>query len=713
MILATTPSLANTPVPGSTEEQEFRQKLNQAIEKTDQSAKLLRQQIAQSTNAPFLPDLYVQLGDLMSQKALTLYYIQMERDSKLESGEKPKVEDSKDVVNATKEAIQTYQLVLREFPKYPKRSEVSYKLALSLKSIEETAKFIAVASRIQEEFPGTEEAMRAGLLLGRHYLDAREYEDALKYLQPISESKYTYEKNLAKYWIGLCSLGKEKYKEALKLFEAVIEDPELKVQENPYEIKKGSKKVSKNDLKREALIDSLRAYTFVFEKDPNPVEYYSRLSPTEVHFQEVMEKLAIRYVLLKKYAQSVKVLRTMSERTADPQRVINVYREILLLIPMEQRLAIPVEEMRFVIQKFTLWRSYMNVPAKVHSDAYWFFEKQIRDIGTRNHDNGKVAKDPLKKREFLERGRDYYFLYEDYFAGSPNSVKMAMNIADVYFLLGKYFESGETYLRLYDGAYGKTNQRKAFIENSILSLQKDKEDAFYAKVRSKGVLLRAITEYQKLVPAKKQDIELEFLRLKTQYDQGFMPIAIEELFVFMRKHKDTKKGKDAGELILDYFNTLNDFTGLEYWSDKILGLKIQDAAFVSKVRAIKKQAKNRVFEEKVKTAVGYDAFSQGKSYLAAAMNSGDESVKNAVLQEALAKSKAEKDIQTFFEAARLMAKKESNPQKRVSIYRSIAQENMKVGRFYTGIEQLRSTANESGSEGGVVGLRWGSAGSEC
>ncbi|MBS1960068.1 MAG: hypothetical protein JST80_11380 [Bdellovibrionales bacterium] len=696
-----------TEVRADDDDPNFRQKLSQAIEKTDQSAKLLRQQISQSQNAPFLPDLYVQLGDLMSQKALTLYYIQMERDSKLETdGTKAKVEDSKPVVDATKEAIQIYELVIREFPKYPKKAEVSYKLALSLKSIEETAKFIAVASHIQEEFPNTEESMRAGLLLGRHYLDAHEWEDSTKYLVPISESKYNYEKNLAKYWLGLVSLGKEKYKEALNLFETVIEDKELKEQENPYDIKKGKGKLSKTDLKREALIDSIRAYTFVFAKDPNPVEYYSRLAPTEIHFQEVMEKLAVRYVLMKQYNQSVKVLRTMSERTADPQRVINVYREILLLIPMAQRLSIPVEEMRFVVQKFAQWRSYFNLPPKVLSDAYWFFEKQVRDVGTRNHDMAKTEKNPARKRELLEQGRDYYILYDAFFNGSSNSVKMATNLADTYYLLGNFFESGETYLKIFDGYYGKTPNRRALIENSILSLQKDKNDAFYPKVRSKGVLLRAINSYQALVPAKKRDDELEFLRLKLQYEQGFVPQAIEELFAFMRPRKNTKKGKDAGELILDYFNTLNDFTGLEYWADKILALRVADGAFVAKVQKIKKQAKDRVVEEKIKTAVGYDAFSQGKSYLAAAMSSNDETVKNAVLQEALAKSKAEKDIQTFFEAARLMAKKESNPNKRVAILRSIAQENMKVGRFYHGIEQLKVTSGEPGIDKKTSSSLW-------
>src|SRR5206468_12811216 len=111
----------------------------------------------ESQIAPFLPDLYVQLGDLLSQKALTLYYIQMERDGgKIDTGQKS-TQESVPVVQATKEAVEIYRLVLHDFPTYAKRSEVAYKLALSLKSIDETAEFVSVASRLIKEHPGTEE----------------------------------------------------------------------------------------------------------------------------------------------------------------------------------------------------------------------------------------------------------------------------------------------------------------------------------------------------------------------------------------------------------------------------------------------------------------------------------------------------------------------------------------------------------------------------
>jgi hypothetical protein len=700
LILASIPCFAEG-------DEEFRRRLSQAIEKTDQSAKILRKQISQNQNAPFLPDLYVQLGDLMSQKALTLYYIQMERDSKLETASgKARVEDSLPVVAATKEAIEIYQIVLREFPQYPKRAEVSYKLALSLRSIEETGKFIAIAERIKSEFPQSEEAMRAGLLLGRFHLDSLEYEEAMKHLEPISKGSRVYEKNLARYWMGLCFLGKEKFKDALQIFETVVADKELKEQENPYDLKKDKGQPGKTDLKRQVLIDSVRAFTYVHEKDLDPVEYYSKIAPTEAHFQEVMEKLAVRYVVLKRYGDSVKILRTVSERTAEPQRVINVYREILLLIPLEQRLSIPAGEMGFVLKRFAQWRAYFSVEGKVISDAYWFFEKQVRDVGTRNHDMAKIEKNAPRKTALLDQAADYYRLYQVYFNGSANSVKMAMNLADVHYLQGRFFESGETYLDIFEGRYGKAPNRRALIENAILSLQKDKSETFYQRVRAKGILLRAILSFQQMEPAKRQDTDLEFLRLKIQYEQDFMPGAIQDLYAFLRSRKETKRGRDAAELILDYFNTLNDFKKLEFWADRILALRMADADFVQKVKRIKKQAKERVVEEKIKKTAGFDVFSQGKSYLAAAMSSGDQALRNAVLQEALVKSKNEKDIQTFFDAARLLAGKEANPGKRAEILRSIGQENLKIGKFYSGVEELRTASRLPGLDPKTASSLW-------
>ncbi|MDR3607068.1 MAG: hypothetical protein P4M08_06785 [Oligoflexia bacterium] len=690
------PHPQDLPAPGTVSadsDDEFRRKLSDAVQKTDKSIKIIRQQITESQNAPFLPDLFVQLGDLLSQKSITLYYIKMERDHAPQAGS-GNIKEFGPVVAAQKEAIETYKLVLHDFPTYGKRSEVTYKLALSLKAIDEIPSFLRVATKLIKDYPGSQDAMRASLLLGRHFLDGHEFDQAYAFLRPIAGSGYTYEKNLARYWIGLIDLGKERYADALHEFESVVNDPDLKEQENPYELKKTGP--GKNDLKREALIDSIRAYTIVYEKNPDPVGYYSKLCPTEAYFQETMEKLALRYIFLKRYTEAVRLLRTTSERVADPQKVINVYREVLLMIPLRQRLSIPAEEMRFVLQKFSVWQSYYEVPVKQQSDAYWFLEKQVRDLGTRAHESAKSERDPRKRGFYLGRARDYYLLYLNYFDNTKNAVKIAMDLADVCYLQGDYYESGDYYLRVFQGEYGKAVQQRAVIENAILALQKDNSNTFYEKVRAKGLLIKAITSYQSMVPALKNDPRLGLLLLKAEYEQGFFPETLDELYAFMKAHSRDRQAVDAGEMILDYFNTRNDFSGLAYWADRLISLKLPQPGFNSKLAQVKAQAKSKALQDKVKAIAGYDEFAEGKGYLTAAMGMGDAATKNAVLQEALAKSKRERDIETFLAAAGLLAEKEPNRDKKAEILLSIAQQNAKVGRYYTALSQYRKIFRDPG-----------------
>jgi hypothetical protein len=176
-----TPAPSESATPGSDED--FRAKLSESVQKIEKSIKLIRAQITESQNAPFLPDLYIQLGDLLSQKSITLYYIKMEHDHGTVSNSVTEKDKAfAPVISAQKEAIEIYKLVLHDFPTYSKRSEVTYKLALSLKAIDEIPEFLKTASQLIKDYPGSQDAMRANLLLGRHFLDGKDFDEAYIYL---------------------------------------------------------------------------------------------------------------------------------------------------------------------------------------------------------------------------------------------------------------------------------------------------------------------------------------------------------------------------------------------------------------------------------------------------------------------------------------------------------------------------------------------------
>jgi hypothetical protein len=653
---------------------DFEAKLNVVLQNTEKSVKLLRKQITESQSAPFLPDLYLQLGELLSDRSNTLYYLQMERQK--DDAAAPDKELSP-VIAAQQEAITVYRMILKDFPTFDKRKVTIYRMALAQKSIDDTTEFIRSSGQLLKEYPDSEEAMGARLLMAQSYFDRQDYKAASDLLFPILASPYAYERNLAKYRLGLIDIAQEHFKEALGRFEEVIKDPQLKDQDNPYELSYKSKRV-KSDLKREALIDSLRAYTHVYEKNADPVSYYERLAPTEIHFHEIIEKLSLRYISLKKYDEAIKLLRTLSERTADPQKVINIYEEVLLTIPVKDRVQIPADEIRFLIDKYNLWVSYYQISPAVMHDSYNFFEKQVRELGTTSH---VIAKNEGTKSVHWKRARDFYLLYLGYFRKTKNAAKMAANLGDVYFAMGDYLKSGEYYLRTFSGEFGAPAEKRALIENALLCLQKKANYSFYETLRLRGLVIRSVEGFFAFDAKKKSDPDLNFLLVKTEYEQNFFPAALNNLFSYMKNFKREKHAVDAGEMLLDYFNTRNDFAAMESWSTRILALKIPNEPFNQKVARIQKQAKSKVIYEKVRSLAGYDDFAQGKSYLTAAL-SGDSSINNIALQEALSKSRSEGDYQTFLKAAALMADKEPKKDKKVEILTSVGREHAKVTEYY-------------------------------
>lgn len=663
----------------ASQDPKFQAKLESMLDRAEKSIKLLREQITQNQSAPFLANLYMQLGDLLSQKSTLLYYLQMEHDKNTDL----KVQATKKfspVVAAEKDAIGVYQQILKEFPKFDKRDKVMYRLALAQKSIDESAAFVQTAETLVKSFPEAKEAIQVQLLLGQYFYDQQDFKQAQTELNPVKDSHFPFERNAARYRLGLIALQFANHTEALKLFEQVATDNELKEEDNPEEVSLKSKGTRSN-IKREALIDSVRAFTEVFKDRADPVGYYSRVAPTETLFQETIEKLAYRYIFLKKYSFAIKLLRTLCERTADPQKIVNIYQEVLLMIPIQNRIDVPVEEMQFVIEKYFYWSTHYTLSPQLKKTAFVFFETQIRELGTRSHALAKKESDPKKRAYLYERARVFYHLYLGAFDKGPSAVKIAINLADVYFNQGNYLESGSYYLRVFSGEFGPPVQKTTLIQNAILSLQKPSESAFYEQLRTKGLLVKAIRTYQAFDAKQKDDPSLNFTLAKTFYEQGYYDHALDDLLQFMKNYPKAKEVDSAADLILYYFNTRNDFSGLLTWTQRMLSLRLRKD-LRDRLQTVRSKAALKQLDEQVKNQKNYDVFSQGKGYLQQALSSGDTSLRSAAFEQALARSKSEKDIETFLKAATAMAKSESKAQKRADIMNSAGDETLAITRFY-------------------------------
>lgn len=669
---------------------DFRSKLGDLLDRTEKSITLVRKQISDNQSAPFLPDLYLQLGELLSQKASALYYVQMEREGKTD-GKQLARNATSPLMETEKEAIEAYKTILKDYPQFDRRLRVYYLLAVSLKAIDEMPLFLKVSGKLAGEFPDALETARVGLLLAQHLFEKGVYDQAEATLLPITRSKFDYEKNAAKHRLALVYLARDKAKEALALFEEVLLAKDLKEGDYPAEISLKTRSV-KTSLKREALLDSLRAYTNVFTGKSSPVEYYSRVAPSEVLFQEAMEKLAIRYASLKRFDESIQLLRTIAERTADPQKAVNLYRDVLSLIPLKDRLQIGPEEMRAILVKYNEWISFYEIPGAARDDSAVFFERQLRDLGTRAHELAKSAPAGKPRLAYLDQARSYYLLYLGIFRKSQNLLKIAVNLADVYFAEQRYVEAADFYLRAFTGEFagapaaGVTKEQLA--ESAILSARKRTDASYYDQLRLRGLLMRAVTSYMAFSPKLRNDPRLNFLLVKAKFEQQADTEAVSLLYGYLKRFGSSKYAADAGELILDYFNTRKDFPGLIEWAGRILSLRLSDTAFVAKVTKIKQQAGMKRLDEKIQ-AQAIVSGKEGQTYLKTALSLDDKTLKSAALQKALARSRAEGDVDTFLASAVSLARDEKDLQKRAAILVAASKESARITRFYSAIATLR------------------------
>ncbi len=510
--------------------------------------------------------------------------------------------------------------------------------------------------------------------------DKAEYPDAISEWKPIAQNQTMHEeRNMAKFRIGLALIRTNRDKEALANFEAVATDPNVTEKQSETRVNLEKQRAS-GDIRREALLEAIIPYTNIYGTKADPIKYFSTLSPSEGIFQEVVEKLSFRYIYLKKYEFAIKILRTLTQRMSDAQKILVIYYDVLRAIPLEKRLEVSPEEMRYVLERLNAWQAYYLPDTGVREEVTRFFELQLRELGTRAHAEGKAK--PEQRAKLLAAAEVYYKLYLAYFASSPRAAQISANLGDLYLERKQYLECGNSYLEVAVGAYGSYKNRKELVRNAFACLDQKDESPYFEQVRKRGLLIRTMGAYQSVDPEGAKDPLLQFAYTRAVFENNPGPKGIDQLKRFIQAYPKHKLAVTAGEIVIDYYNSLEDFAGLAKAAQFLTSSGIADANFSKRLSQVQGQATAKALQEKVKTYGEYDDFSQGKSYLQAAVSADDSAMRSTALQVSLEKSRAEGDYETFFKAAAILVENEKTAAKKLTILYSVAKERQSLG-FYS------------------------------
>jgi tetratricopeptide (TPR) repeat protein len=601
------------------------EKLRLRITKVRNAIAETRGVIAASRGAPYLPEIYMRLAELLSEEARYHYMVAYEREQRRsKSLHVPQVRFLKE------QAIGTYEMILKRYPDTHLADRILFNISHEQRELGEFDDMKKTLKRLVKDYPDSPYRTEALLVLGDFHFDRMEFARAQGYYNDIVQQKDDPLLGLAYYKLGWVYVNVGDCKQALYAFERAIKVERLTEEDEEKEAAKGKKKKKKKpkgiekqefeippdeeskrefaghksvNVEREALVDL--TYCYSQERKPEKAVAYLRdLASTREAYVAALGKMANRYALIEQ-----------------PRGAADVARELLRLAPDDEE---RLDDARMLHSVVVRMKDYTEVGADVYlilramrrqllkpdleESAAALVEKEFeliaRDLATKSHEQvmeavreagDKPVADWTKKRVTPDATAEAYEIYLDVLPDSPHRLDVVSNLADVLMEGGHFLEAGHRYREvatLLDekiGNIGKVKEEdkdekkgKSDPAATKAALQAERADALYNAVvayqssleaeRARGHLERAAARaglrragglyLAKGAPELEKARKIKFAIGQSYYDEGSYLEAIDLLTAVAYEYPGSQQGDAAVHMVLDSYRTINDLSGL-------------------------------------------------------------------------------------------------------------------------------------------------------
>ena len=231
------------------------ERLRIQISKARNAISETRAAIAEARGAPHLEELYVRLGELMSDEAKYHYQVAYEREQRAGKAlNVPQVKFLKE------QAVLVYELVLRRYPKSKLADRVLFNMGQELREIGNYKKMRESLERLARDYPNSPLRPDALLILGDDQFDRNKMDEAAGYYKQIVDGPKGRMTGLGHFklaWVYVnqaeCKPALVNFEKALIASEAYFGGPALKDDRRKNE--------GNLDVRREALVDLVYCYT--------------------------------------------------------------------------------------------------------------------------------------------------------------------------------------------------------------------------------------------------------------------------------------------------------------------------------------------------------------------------------------------------------------------------------------------------------------------
>ncbi|MBA2665277.1 MAG: tetratricopeptide repeat protein [Bradymonadaceae bacterium] len=536
-----------------------------------------RETISMSRGAPYLPELYLRLAELLSEEARYHYQLAFERERRSTRDlYVPEVRLLKE------ESIEIYTMVLRRFPTNSLAPRMLFNLSHEHRELGNFDPMRVALQRLVEEHPTSPLRFQALLVLGDNEFDKNELKEAELYYKQITRGDLNASSGLAHYKLGWVWVNFGECKKALTDFELAISKTQAWL-DHTEEIKRTRQGVAQlgeqtlgadqdMDVRRSALVDL--AYCYSQERShERAVAFFRERAYDRATYVIALGRLANRYRMMEQYKGLLAISRELlafgpaEEDRLDDARTL--YTAMTQLREFDQ-IGTDIE---LIASAFTRYHTQIAVANDVRGRLRDEFEVYVRDVMTRAQTRLQETPAGDKQVALALQLAHAYGVYADTFPQADQLAPMLLNMAEVLVIAGEELDAGLRALQAAD-LLEEGDERKNALYDAVVnfqaSLSKEIGRRQYDRVAARAALRRAGHALVSFDLDKDRRRRVRFAMAQSYYDEGRYIEAIDKLSAVAYEYPASEESEAAIRMVLDSYNMRSDYDGLIYASRRFL-----------------------------------------------------------------------------------------------------------------------------------------------
>ncbi|MEM9068905.1 MAG: tetratricopeptide repeat protein [Myxococcota bacterium] len=717
--------------PQRTEDTAYVQILRLRITKARNAIDETRTTIARSGGAPYLPELYVRLAELLSEEASYHYRVAAERQQGAEGLHVPQVRLLKE------QAIGIYERVLRDHPNSPLKPRILFNIAQEQRELGNFEDMRATLGRLVQLGP-SQFLQQALLLLGDYHFDKSELDEAKSYYDRVVVGGRGRLVALARYKLAWVAINQGDCGRALNNFEravavgrrvaeqeaarAAAEEAAAEAEEageapTPEEGEEEGGEVEETtvapvtdvtaeelealggdyaiDVRRASVTDV--AYCYTQERNTQrAVEFLRELSHDRPTYVAGLERMARRLGVMDEASGLTRVLRELlrlgpvnTDRLDDARQLHTALRGG----DTYRNIGFDVGLMTRVVFAYT---ARLEVAAEQKESIEEEFEVYVRDLLTRGQSRlPRVAE--RRRNAYANSLADGYAIYLESFEESDNHTDMMLNGAEVATLAGRYVQAAELSLRAADRLGENSTARRDALYDAVVRFQTVLRESDQADIAGRSLarsgLRRAATELLRFPIEGEQERQVKFGIALSYFDSGEYLEAIDMLTAVAYEFPQSTESNAAIRLVLDSYNTLNDYEAL---ADAARRFSAEDGpaddALRAEMQPVLAAAEQRMLDEVSLEAAGEDGGDLTVLVSFAERNQGTELGERALVNAFLA-ARAMGDTERLYQLGDQIAQAYPNSEQLPGMLATLGQSAVARFEVDRAIDLLRRAAD--------------------